>query len=137
MATPVAPGFILFSLDEMKMCSISVAPIPSMIFNPVALYQSSQTFNGKVSPAETHLRRLEISKSATLVVIIRQAVGAVKQMVILCSSMAFNNKSGLGFSIKNVEAPKYKGNKTNPPSPKVNPSGGLPVKISFGVGCKE
>ena len=83
MAKPVAPGFIFSSFEEMKICSISVAPIPSMIFNPVASYQSCQTFNGKVSPADTHFRRLEISKSLTFVVIIRQAVGAVKQIVTL------------------------------------------------------
>jgi hypothetical protein len=29
------------------------------------------------------------------------------------------------------------GNKTKPPNPKVNPIGGLPVNISFDVGCKE
>jgi hypothetical protein len=45
--------------------------------------------------------------------------------------MAFKSISGLGFSIKKVDAPKYIGNKTKPPKPKVNPSGGLPVKISY------
>ena len=35
-ARPVEPGRISSSADEMKMCSISVLPIPSMIFTPVA-----------------------------------------------------------------------------------------------------
>ena len=68
---------------------------------------------------------------------ILHAVGAVKQIVILCSSIAFRSESGEGFSIKKVEAPKYMGNKTNPPKPKVKPNGGLPVKISSAVGCNE
>src|SRR5690606_35456230 len=108
-----------------------------MIFSPVALYQSSQIFNGSVSPAEIHFLKLEISYSLAFSVRIRQAVGAVKQIVILCFSIASKSKSGEGFSIKNVLAPKYIGNKTNPPSPNVNPMGGLPVKISFSVGCNE
>src|SRR5574343_2762 len=106
MATPVAPGFMLLVFEDIKICNISVAPIPSMIFNPVASYQSCHTLSGNVSPAETHLRKLEMLKSLTLVVMIRQAVGAVKQMVILKSCMACNSISGVGFSSKKVDAPK-------------------------------
>src|SRR5690554_2753754 len=108
-----------------------------MILSPVASYQSSQIFSGSVSPAEIHFLKLEISYSLAFSVRILQAVGAVKQMVILCFSMASKSKSGEGFSIKKVLAPKYIGNKTNPPKPKVNPIGGLPVKTSCSVGCKE
>ena len=43
---------------EMKMCSISVAPMPSMIARPVACLKASKVAAGSVSPAETHLRRL-------------------------------------------------------------------------------
>src|SRR5690606_31103010 len=97
----------------MKICSISVAPIPSMIFKPVVLYQSSQIFSGSVSPAEIHFRKLDLSLSFDFSVRILQAVGAVKQMVILYFSIASKSKSGECFSIKNVLAPKYIGNKTN------------------------
>lgn len=65
------------SLDEMKICSISVAPIPSIIFNPVASYQSCQTLRGKVSPAETHFFKLETLNSSSFKVKTLQAVGGI------------------------------------------------------------
>ena len=40
----------------MKMCSISVDPIPSMMRMPVFSYQASDTPAGSGSPAETHVR---------------------------------------------------------------------------------
>ena len=48
------------------MCSISVAPMPSMISMPVASCQASKVAFGSVSPAETHLRSDEMSKPASL-----------------------------------------------------------------------
>jgi hypothetical protein len=36
MAFPVAPGFIVASLDDIKICNISVAPIPSIIFTSLS-----------------------------------------------------------------------------------------------------
>ena len=44
------------SAAEMKMCSSSVAPIPSMILTPVAACQARQVSAGSVSPAETQRR---------------------------------------------------------------------------------
>ena len=38
---------------EMKMCSISVAPIPSMIRTPVASRNACHVAAGRCSPAET------------------------------------------------------------------------------------
>ena len=38
------------------MCSISVAPMPSIISMPVASFQSVRVAAGSTSPAETHLR---------------------------------------------------------------------------------
>jgi hypothetical protein len=46
----------------MKMCSISVAPMPSMILIPVASSQASNVARGNVSPADTHLRKLDMSR---------------------------------------------------------------------------
>ena len=43
----------------MKMCSISVAPIPSMMRSPVARSHASNVASGSASPAETHLRSVE------------------------------------------------------------------------------
>jgi hypothetical protein len=45
----------------MKMCSISVAPMPSMIRMPVAARQASNVALGSASPADTHLRSEEMS----------------------------------------------------------------------------
>jgi hypothetical protein len=54
---PVAPGRIASSGAEMKMCSISVAPMPSISFSPVAACQASKVAFGRASPAETHFSR--------------------------------------------------------------------------------
>ena len=56
---PVAPGRISSSVAAMKMCSISVAPIPSMSLIPVP-FQASKVALGSGSPAETHLRRDDV-----------------------------------------------------------------------------
>ena len=45
----------------MKMCSISVEPIPSMMRTPVADSHSARVAAGSVSPAETHARSVRIS----------------------------------------------------------------------------
>ncbi len=45
------------SAAPMKMCSISVEPMPSMIEMPVASRKSSHTDLGRCSPAEMHRRR--------------------------------------------------------------------------------
>jgi hypothetical protein len=63
----------------MKMCSISVAPMPSMMRRPVRWRQASKVGSGSGSPAETHLLRLERSHASALPCIIRYAVGEVKQ----------------------------------------------------------
>ncbi|MNL69173.1 hypothetical protein D3C87_1939970 [compost metagenome] len=51
---------------EMKMCSISVAPMPSRIGRPVFFTQSSKTGAGSVSPAETATRSEERSAPASI-----------------------------------------------------------------------
>ena len=54
---PVEPGLMSSSAAAMKMCSISVEPMPSMMARPVAWRKSSQTDLGRCSPAETQRRR--------------------------------------------------------------------------------
>ena len=48
------------------MCSISVAPMPSMISMPVASFHSLRVAAGSASPADTHLRRLDRSNARDL-----------------------------------------------------------------------
>jgi hypothetical protein len=55
------------SADPMKMCSISVAPMPSMIRTPVASWNASQVDFGSASPAETQRRRDETSTPGSMV----------------------------------------------------------------------
>jgi len=50
---PVEPGLMSPSAAAMKMCSISVEPMPSMMARPVASRNSSHTDLGRCSPAET------------------------------------------------------------------------------------
>ena len=45
----------------MKMCSISVEPIPSMMRTPVAFSHSVRVATGSVSPADTHARSVRRS----------------------------------------------------------------------------
>ena len=54
---PVEPGRMSSPAAEMKMCSISVAPMPSMISTPVASRNASHVAFGRCSPAETAFRR--------------------------------------------------------------------------------
>ena len=64
---PLAAGYDISSLRksvsaaEMKMCSISVAPMPSIIRSPVACCQASRVASGSASPADTDFLRLEMS----------------------------------------------------------------------------
>ena len=60
---PVEPGRMSSPAALMKMWSISVEPMPSMILRPVARSQASKVGLGRVSPAETHFLRLARSKS--------------------------------------------------------------------------
>ena len=64
----------------MKICIISVAPMPSRIVSPVVSCHASNVAFGSPSPAETHLRSEEMSCSASLPSIARYAVGAVNQI---------------------------------------------------------
>ena len=50
-----------------------------------------------------------------------------------CAAIAASSASGAGLSMSSVAAPMRSGNSSRPPSPNVNASGGLPVKISSGV----
>jgi len=56
---PVVAGAASPKRLEMKMCSISVAPMPSRMGLPVFCTQSLNTGAGKVSPADTAARNDE------------------------------------------------------------------------------
>jgi hypothetical protein len=56
----------------------------------------------------------------------------MNKTVARCSTIA-GKASGDAFSSSNVAAPTRNGNSSNPPSPNVNASGGLPVKRSSAV----
>ena len=51
---------------EMKMCIISVAPIPSTMPIPVASFQACQVEAGRCSPAETQVRSEAMSWTASM-----------------------------------------------------------------------
>jgi hypothetical protein len=117
----------------MKMCSISVAPMPSMISMPVASFHSARVAAGSASPADTHLRRLDRSWPCASPAIARYEVGAVNSTLARCAVIAASSASGAAFSRSSVAAPIDSGNSKRPPSPNVNASGGLPVKRSSGL----
>ena len=119
----------------MKICIISVAPMPSRIFRPVAFCHASNVAFGSASPAETHLRSEEMSCSASLPSIARYAVGAVKQIVALYLAIAGSSTSGGADSSWIEAAPMRNGNSTCPPSPNVKARGGEPMKRSSRFGC--
>ena len=132
--TPVDPGTISSSAAEMKMCSISVDPMPSMILTPVASWNAFQVATGRCSPADTQRRRLDKPAVASPAIIALYAVGAVKQIVTPCSAMCRASSAGVAFSMSSVDAPTRRGKTTRPPSPNVKASGGVPVNTSSGVG---
>src|ERR1700756_4801326 len=112
----------------MKMCSISVAPIPSRIGLLTLRVHSSNMGAGKVSPAETAIRSEDKSApSFAAASITRYAVGAVKQIVDLWVWISFTSFGGEAFSRKPAAAPNLKGNIANPPSSKVKARGGDPT----------
>ncbi len=119
------------------MCSISVDPIPSMIFTPVASLNACQTAPGRCSPAETAARSEDSRCADPPASIALYAVGAVKQTVTPCSSIRSPSSSGAAFSIISVEAPARSGKISTPPRPKVNAIGGVPVNTSSGVGASR
>ncbi len=67
---PVAPGRMSSSAVAMKMCNISVAPMPSISRMPVAASTSRKVCFGRVSPAETprrsELRSTDSASSSSL-----------------------------------------------------------------------
>ena len=83
------------SAAEMKMCSISVAPMPSMMRSPVASWTSRQTDAGSASPAETARRRPASRSAWPAASIARYAVGAVNRTVTPCSATASASTSGV------------------------------------------
>ena len=130
---PVAPGRTCASSCEMKMCSSSVEPMPSMMSMPVASFHNCRVAAGNASPAETHLRSERRSCCFTLGAIARYDVGAVNSTVARCCAIAGSSCSGDGRSTNSVAAPMRIGNSSNPPRPNVNASGGLPVNRSSAV----
>jgi hypothetical protein len=61
-------------------------------------------------------------------------VGAVNRTVALYFSTASTRSCGAPCSSNTVEAPIDSGNSKRPPRPKVKASGGVPMKMSSGVG---
>ena len=118
----------------MKMCSISVEPIPSRILIPVRSRHASQVAAGSVSPAETQTRRLAASPGCIAASMARNAVGAVKQTVGRSTRNAASRCSGEACSSSRLAAPTRSGNSTAPPRPKVKASGALPVNRSSARG---
>jgi hypothetical protein len=135
---PVAPGRACASSAAMKMWNISVAPMPSMISMPVASFQRARVAAGSASPAATHFRSGPPSRTPTFrsrapAAMARYEVGAVKQTVARWATIASSRSGGPAFSSSTVDAPMCIGNTVWPPSPKVNASGGLPMKTSSGA----
>jgi hypothetical protein len=134
MGTPVAPGRTSSSAAEMKMCSISVDPMPSISAIPVASAKARQVASGRCSPADTARRKERSDAALPEASIARYPVGAVKQIETLCSTMRSASSSGVAFSTSRVEAPIRSGKTSSPPRPKVNAIGGVPVKTSSAFG---
>jgi len=59
-------------------------------------------------------------------------VGAVNSAVTPCAAIASASSPGEARSSSSTLAPTLSGKVTSPPSPKVNPTGGVPAKISAG-----
>ena len=57
--------------------------------------------------------------------------------VIKAGAIAASSSSGLAFSSSTAEAPTLIGNSSRPPRPKVKASGGLPMKTSCAVACRQ
>ena len=100
---------------------------------PVASCHNLRVAAGSASPADTHLRRLDRSCCAACSAIARYAVGDVKHTVARYDPIAAASASGPAFSTRTQAAPMLIGNNSRPPSPKVNASGGLPMKTSLGA----
>ncbi len=114
------------------MCSISVAPMPSISTIPVASCQACQVGFGSVSPADTQMRRLSKSPGCRSASIARYAVGAVKQTVGRSVRIVSSSASGEARSSRIADAPIRSGNSTTAPSPKVKASGAVPMNTSSG-----
>ena len=112
------------------MCSISVAPMPSISPIPVAACQASQVAFGKASPAETQIRKLSRLPGRARPIRARYAVGAVKHTVGRRVRIASSSASGAACSSTTAAAPIRNGNSTTAPSPKVKASGAVPMKRS-------
>ncbi len=116
----------------MKMCSISVEPMPSIISMPVASFHSLRVAAGSASPADTHFVSDDRSWFFASAAIARYDVGAVNRTVARCFAIAGSRNSGAGRSTSSVAAPIDSGKSRSPPNPNVNASGGLPVNRSSG-----
>ena len=114
------------------MCSISVAPMPSISSMPVACFHSARVAAGSASPADTHLRRLLCCSPLPEwdTAMARYEVGAVNITVALNTRTARIKSAGEARSSSTVEAPMLIGNNSKPPRPKVKASGGLPMNTS-------
>ena len=116
----------------MKMCSISVEPMPSTMRMPVASCQACATLAGSGSPAEMHASSDGSSTRSRSSA--RYMVGAVASRVTPCRRTVSTSGSIPGLAIGANEAPKRIGNSTSTPRPNVNAIGAVPVKTSSGDG---
>ena len=95
------------------MWNISVAPMPSMISMPVASPERARRV-GQLLAGGDALRSASVSDAELLLA--RAGghrpvrVGAVKQTVTPCSSIAVGSSTGVAFSSSTVEAPACSGN---------------------------
>ena len=116
----------------MKICSISVEPMPSTMRMPVASCQACATLAGSGSPAEMHACSDGSSTRSRRRA--RYMVGAVASRVTSCRRTVSTSGSIPGLAIGANEAPKRIGNSTSTPSPNVNAIGAVPVNTSSGEG---
>ena len=117
----------------MKMCSISVLPMPSMISTPVASRNASQVAFGRCSPAETAFRRARSWSVLPAASIALYAVGAVKQIVTPCCVDRVGELGRRRLLHQQGRRAGVQREEQQPPSPNVNASGGVPVNTSSGT----
>src|SRR5688572_28745202 len=114
----------------MKMCIISVEPMPSMISMPVASLNAWRVASGSASPAETQRVNDERPNFEASAAMLRYITGAAKHTVALKRSIVSSSVSAVCFSTSTTEAPTRIGKHSVPPSPKVKATGGVPTKMS-------
>src|SRR5262249_55870904 len=98
---------------EMKMCSISVDPIPSRMSTPVRSFLARHNSAGNASPSDTQKRKLCSPRPGNSLDCSNAAnsVGTPKKIVGRCSRKIRLTTSGVGFwQDKTALAQTYRGN---------------------------